>query len=217
MSAHPSAPTDPIYYENIRVLWAGQRYKEVWPSPDMSTSERVNAMVRFCGYAGVALYTARHGDDRFLLYSLTAIAIVTLAYRFSRQKAAAESFEPGTQPFEPGTQWEQADEPESISADRGGKLCQPPTRNNPFGNLLLTDITDNPNRPPACKYDDVKGDINRVFDKQVYRDVDDVYNNAGRNFYSMPSTTLVSDRKAFTDFAYKDFQKSAKNRYVNPW
>jgi hypothetical protein len=105
-----------------------------------------------------------------------------------------------------------------VSADTGHYLCQPPTRNNPFGNLLLTDISDNPDRPPACKYDDVKADIKRTFDDQQYRDIDDIYGNSGRAFHSMPVTDARGgDFEAFKNFVYKDFQNASKNRYVNPW
>lgn len=225
MSTPSAAVADPIYYEDVRVLWAESRFKEIWPSPDMSTEERVNAMVRFCGYAGLALYVARHGDDRFLLYSLTAIAVLTLAYRFSTHKRMSERWtdlSPGqsgadTQAYlpPPGTTWEQVDD---VSADSGRYLCQPPTRNNPFGNLLPTDISDNPNRPPACKYDDVKSDIKRTFDDQQYRDVTDIYGNSGRAFHTMPVTDAGGgDFEAFKNFVYKDFQNASKNRYVNPW
>lgn len=108
---------------------------------------------------------------------------------------------------------------DSVSADEGSSICQPPTRDNPFGNVLLTDISDNPNRPPACKYDDVKGDIKRTFDDQQYRDVTDVYSNASRSFHSLPDTQVPNDISAFLSFAYSDLIEGQKNspRNVNPW
>lgn len=205
-----SAPSDVIFYEDLRVLWTGQRYREVWPSVDMTIEERVNSIVRFCGLCGIALYVARKGDDRYLLYALTAIAIVTMSYRFSKQR---ENFD--ATPYKP--YW--YGEPENVSADEGKRLCQPPTQSNPFGNVLLTDISGNPDRPPACPYDEVKSDIKRTFDDQQYRDIDDVYSHAGRSFHTMPSTTVPSDQNAFISFCYRDLIESKKNdsRSVNPW
>ena len=196
---------DPIYYDDIAVLWKNGRFNELWPSVDMTTAERVNAIVRFCACTGLALYVARKGDDRFLLYALTGIAIVTMAYRFHAQRDVEEKFKQ--------TYRGVYNPPGDVSADVPTYTCQPPTVDNPFGNFLPTD---DPNRPPACQYDDVKDDIKRNFDDLQYRDVTDLY-GASRNLYTMPVTTAGPDTEEFIKFAYGDLIHSQKNRYVQPW
>ena len=70
--------------------------------------------------------------------------------------------------------------------------CQAPSKDNPFGNLLISDIQDNPKKKKACKITNpnVKEEIEEIFGHNLYRDVNDVYskNNSQRQFYSNPST-----------------------------
>ena len=208
--------TDSIYYDDIAVLWRQGRWAELWPSIDMTTPERVNAIVRFSLYTGLILYVVRKGDDRYLLYAMTAVALVTLAYRFHVKRVGTAAHDDSPDEAFAVDDREQT-APQEISADEPTYLCQPPTFDNPFANLLPTDLETNPNRPPACKYDDVKGDIKRTFDDQQFRDVRDVYRNSSRNFYSMPVTQASPDYDEFIKFCYSDVLHSRKNQYVPPW
>lgn len=72
---------------------------------------------------------------------------------------------------------------ESITTEK----CTKPTNDNPYMNFTIGDQIINPNRPPAC-------DINLI-------------KNNDRNFYTMPSTTLVNDQEGFANFLYGDFGK----------
>jgi hypothetical protein len=61
---------------------------------------------------------------------------------------------------------------------------------------------DDPLRPPACNYDDMKQDIRRNFNRGLVRSSYDVFEreNSQRQYYTMPVTTTFPDVRAFTNF-----------------
>ena len=80
--------------------------------------------------------------------------------------------------------------------------CQNPTPENPMANVLLSDYKNAIEKKPACKYDDVKNQINNSLYDAFNVDENDFNwkNNSQRQFFSMPSTTIPNDRDAFLDF-----------------
>jgi len=85
--------------------------------------------------------------------------------------------------------------------------CQPPSKHNPFGNVLLTDYVDNPTRLPACSLADKKIEktAEEYFNENLFKDVDEVYGsvNSQRQFISNPSTTIPNPQKEFAEWLYK--------------
>lgn len=87
------------------------------------------------------------------------------------------------------------------------KLCVKPSKNNPFMNPTIVDISNNPNiNLSACYVDNnkIKKDINNLFLDNQYRDVIDIYdrNSSQRQFYTMPSTTIPNNQEAFSKWLY---------------
>ena len=80
--------------------------------------------------------------------------------------------------------------------------CQKPSPENPMANVLLSDYKNAKEKKPACKYDDVKNQINNSLYDSFNVDENDFNwkNNSQRQFFSMPSTTIPNDRDAFLDF-----------------
>ena len=95
-----------------------------------------------------------------------------------------------------------------------------PTPGDPFMNVLLTEIVDNPTRPaglPAFN-PKVEFDINQNTEKfveksqggfsnledRLFRDLGDNYefSNSQRNFFATPNTRIPNDQGAFADFCY---------------
>lgn len=82
--------------------------------------------------------------------------------------------------------------------------CTLSTPDNPFANMLVSDLATNPGRPPACKYDVHKHLIRENFNRGLVRNAYDVYEkeNSQRQFMTMPVTTSVPDTLAFARFCY---------------
>jgi hypothetical protein len=182
---------DKVWYRRPAALFA--RPAEFFPAASQSPEERVNALARLIAYvaAGVGLW---RGDARALLAAAAAIAALSAVHAFG-----GEAFSGPGAPFA-----------ESNRA-RGGK-CVKSTAENPFGNVLLTDLADDPDRPPACDYDSMRDDIEVNFNRGLFRNLTDVYDreNSQRQFMTNPVTTGIPDTLAFAQFAYGSEAKGCK-------
>ena len=89
-----------------------------------------------------------------------------------------------------------------------------PTARNPFMNVLLDELKYNPSKPPA-KYigsPDVQDSLDSFFRVQWSSDPTDVFGKtqSQRQFITMPSTSVPSDRGSFQDWLYKIPGKTCK-------
>ena len=193
---------DAIWYQDLRVLFRRDRLLEFFPTRDHSFAERVNAIVRLVAYSCAGMYLYNR-DTRYVVYGLLSIALLTCVYGCGGGTGSSPST--ARKPAPAGSTCVQA-----LDAD---PACTLPTVNNPYANVLVSDYSDNPDRPPACQYDDVADLVKDKFNKGGLRDLDDVYdeNNGQSTFYTMPVTTTMPDTKAFAEFVYGDsFQRNCK-------
>jgi hypothetical protein len=175
---------DPVWYNDVAVLWKDGRLREFFPAVDQTPEERVNALVRLIAYASVLSF-AYNNHLRTLVIGGGIIAVVSLAFKPNRNERYPSS----------------ATDPVTTAQALGSPPCTKPTRDNPFGNFLLTDDT---SRAPACMYDDVKDDVHKHFNEGLIRNATDVYQkeNSQRQFMTMPVTSTIPDTAAFANFLY---------------
>lgn len=166
---------DPVWYDDIGIL--PKKWGEFFPRAAMSTEERTNAFVRLILYVTLALYLYNRDARGVVFGALLTLVVSTLHRR------TIEPFAPAI-PAETGA--------------RTGTSCKKSTPQNPFANYLLTD---NPDDPAACAYDDHKDLIRENFNRNLFRDPEDLYEkqNSQRQFFSMPHGK-VPDTKAFAEF-----------------
>lgn len=189
--------TTKFWLDDISVLFTDM--DDFYPSYDMNLVEKLNAIVRLSLYLGIILTLVSY--NYLYLYIPIAISGFTILI-YKTQKQNMEQF--------------------FIEYDRqccsDNKPCVKPTVHNPFMNFNY--ITDDRNRPPACKsYDNeaIKQDIEDKFNQNLYRDVGDLYskNNSQREFYTMPSSRVVSDQTSFAKFLYAQPQKTCKEDSIS--
>jgi hypothetical protein len=108
---------------------------------------------------------------------------------------------------------------------KGGKESfTMPSNNNPFMNVLLTEIKDDPNRPDAAPVNrrDVKEKIYKSFQhtNDIYMDTTDLFDQsqAMRTFHTMQSATVPNDLDGFKKWLAKgidepDFSSAPPARY----
>lgn len=173
---------DAIWYDDIGVL--AKRWNEFFPAADHTPTERVNALVRLVMYCTMGIFVYNR-SMRTLVVGATIIALVSYMFASERGK---EAYPKPSQPL--------------VVAKEDGLRCTPPTKDNPFANVLLTDLSKD--RPPACEYDSVKDDIRKHFNNGLPRNATDVYEleNSQRQFYTMPNTRSIPDTGAFAKFLY---------------
>jgi len=176
---------DQIWYRDFGILF-GDRLIEFWPTSDQTFAERVNAVVRFILYGTILTYALTR-DPRYVFYGAATVLIISFIYE---NKTRTEAFREGEKAAGVGAQ--------------GKAACTRPTKSNPFGNVLLTDYADRPDRPAACTVDEVADETRDAFNHKLFRNLTDVYEkeNSQRQFYTMPSTTIPNDVKGFAEFTY---------------
>ena len=89
-----------------------------------------------------------------------------------------------------------------------------PTARNPFMNVLLDEIKDNPTRPMAASIRDVsvKVGLDDFFRTEFYSDPTDVFGKtqSQRQFITMPSTSIPNDQHSYQNWLYRIPGKTCK-------
>ena len=163
--------SQPFWYDDPSVLFGKDTWSSFVPTPHMSVPDALNAVVRFSVYLSALLFLTSL-DPWYLLVVPTVMALtVFLRGWFPEAKKMVESLVSGYT----------------------GEDRTLPTPDNPFMNAPLTDILDNPNRPPAPEditTKEVREKINDAFAKtsDMYLDTTDVYDlvQSQRNFHTVP-------------------------------
>jgi hypothetical protein len=77
-----------------------------------------------------------------------------------------------------------------------------PTDQNPFMNVLITEISDDPKRPAAAL---INSDMNSYYQTIFAKDPGDVFQHTQnqRNWVTMPSTTIPNDQGTFANWLYR--------------
>lgn len=193
---------DRFWMNDPQILYSADRLIEFIPTNDMNTNEKLNALTRFSIYLSIILFIIYRNYNIFFIAIVTSCIIYIIYYNENKKQITnQEQFEDQIKKnlqIKKNTQ---------IKVNELGDVCQLPSPNNPFMNVLLTDYTDNPNRPPACAYNDVqaKESSNKYFNYNLYKDVEDVWDkrNSQREFVTMPVTTIPNDRDSFMKWCWK--------------
>jgi hypothetical protein len=154
-------------------IFRNDKLLQFWPTSHQTSKERIEATTRFIIYASVIVYLLNR-DTRVMI--LGGLVLGTL-YVLSQSGMIAEGL---ARP--------------AFGDDRILGRVTMPTDDNPWSNPLMTDYSDNPDRPPAAFYPTVEKEIKGVWDKihPFARQKD-----AMRNFYTVPGNTIPNDQTAF--------------------
>ena len=183
--------SDPFWTDDIDILFDKNRLVEFFPTRDQTNKERLNSISRLIIYSSIALafYNSSFKPIIFMALGLGVVSIIN-----SKNTLIEEPFGPGSR--------------------RG---CTPPTRDNPFMNVQLSDYYYNPDRPPACDPQDplVKEKIEDSFEYNLYKDVGDIFNkyHSQREFVTNPSTTIPNDRDAWAHALFGNMKSCKDNPY----
>lgn len=163
---------------------------KIIPDKSMTVTEQLNAALRFAIGFSIIMLIIRH-DVRSLFFA-AFVAFVTVIIHTHYNKTNKDK--------------KHILEHMNIKDHPYNGHCTVPTPNNPFMNVTLVDVTDFPNRPPACNVSDphVTDKITHHFHKDTYQDIDDVFGRRSndRQWYTMPVTTVPNDQNAFANWLY---------------
>jgi hypothetical protein len=159
-----------FWYFDPAVLFGKDSWYRFVPTANMTVPEALNSVVRFTVYLSGLLFLTSMDPMYLLLTPLVMLATIVLNSIFPNTKRMTESF---------------------VSSYVGSDNTLP-TPDNPFMNASLTDINDNPARPPAADVTDlrVRERVNQSFAQtsNLYMDTTDVFDlvQAQRNFHTVP-------------------------------
>lgn len=185
-------------------------------------SERINALTRtFLVVITVALMFSFYNNDFMttMTYSVLLGLIVTLPDIIDMIKAPyiQEQFVARIASDTESNAWKASKEPPAGGADDtfdDGELMTLPSPRNPFMNVLIDEVKYKPNRPEAASVDTpvVKATLDDYFRVNWFSDPTDIFgrNQSQREFITMPSTTIPSDRESFQNWLYKIPGKTCK-------
>lgn len=187
---------DPFWISDPSILIKKDRLIEFVPTKDMTKDERLNALGRLSVYIGIVLmlYLAKTWP---LYLPIIGLAFTVFLNKMQPQPKGKPKYATGETP--------KTDDPNPFIPSEQPE-CIPPTLNNPFMNVLQNEYVDNPTRPAACEYEDVKDELESNFHYNLYQDLgDNIWekNNSQRQFFTMPYTTIPNNQGDFANWLYK--------------
>lgn len=199
--------TDVFWLNNPTILFNNEKALEIWPKPNMSSPQKLNALTRLIIYLSILGYLITKNPSIFMT-SFVTLAVICLLHYISNNK-----------------QRENIKKTEGFTNQNLYKELKStfttPTPQNPLMNVSLPEINENPNRPPAAPaYNKaVEKEINasteimidKNFDndpaikKKLFADLGDRFefeNNGMHSYYTTANTQIPNDQKGFADFCY---------------
>lgn len=183
--------SEPFWFTEPSVLFSKDTWYAFVPQPNMPVKAALNAVVRFSVYLTALLLVTTRDPSYIAFVPLVMLVTVFLDKWFPEAKKMSEGFQSGP-----------------VVSGYSGTDVSLPTDDNPFMNPGLTDILDNPNRPPAADVTsvDVRDKVNAAYTKtsNIYMDTSDVFDlvQSQRNFYTVPA----DDYGGFLNFLGKNGQ-----------
>jgi len=202
---------------------------ELWPTMNMCYEEKLNAITRLVILLTILGYILTM-SQRILVVGVLTLVVIFVLFKMRKQKLTKELLMHEGFDVKPRISLIQGDEPSSSQSD---SYINPVTldavlktefkegnRKNPFSNVLLTQIADQPDRksaPPAFNVDveeqttrDVKKMVQMLnpgiknTNKQLYGDLWQNFelDQSNRVFYSTPNTRVTNDQTAYSNFLF---------------
>jgi len=180
------------------------------------SSTALNSLTRFGLYLGILL-SILYRSGMYLGISLGLAGLALAAYYGMKQKGILrEGFETTivgpTMITAPNSQAPNliggADVADKVVADVIGATDRTiPTGPNPFMNLLVNEVKDNPTKPPAVNVDtpEMARNMSDTLQTRIYGDPTDVFqhNQNQRTWIVQPSTSIPNDQESFQNWLFR--------------
>jgi hypothetical protein len=187
-----------FWLSDLSALFNKTDYLKIVPKKSYSRNQQLNSITRLAIYHAL-IVLALSLDTKWIYISLVLIALSMLIFVIDNQdpKSSQKKLKIFKEPDNEYTQ----EQIEQYQDD----TCRKPTYDNPFMNLNKFDLNKE-NVPQACNADDedIKKDIEVNFEKNLFRDVGDVWEkkNAERIFYTTPNTSVPNKQIEFARWLY---------------
>ena len=215
-----------FWTENPNILFYPDQMYELFPVASMNYNQKLNSITRLVILLTIVGFLFVRNMRIIWIGAVCLLAIFLLQY--TQNKARFRGVE--LEGFDGGLEDLGVDAPaqaviNAFATDDPSKIGKrvffdTPKANNPYNNVLITDIVDNPNKLPALPayYPETEKEIldktkeaiqkmNPTFPnmaEKLFASLDDhfEFEQSARQFYSNPSTTIPNDQGAFAEFCY---------------
>jgi hypothetical protein len=233
--------TTPFWFNNPSILFNKDYILQLWPTPQMSFDAKLNAISRIVILLSVLGFLLTRNWNLIIIGIIT-LAIIYSIYKFRKQNIVSsllkkEGFSVNPMGSNIKTNTNQNTNTDTTTIDNILKAgFHPTTKKNPFGNVLLTDIMDDPNRLAAAPSfnPNVYDDINKVSkkqtqmlnsgikntNKQLYGDLFDNYQFDRllmQRFYSTANTRVCNDQGAYSKWLYGSMYSGKEDTPQGAW
>jgi len=179
------------WFNDPMELFRTDKIAQFWPTMTQTPADRINATTRFIIYGSCIVYLIKR-DIRVFILAAMVLAVMFFLYKGGFVKSSAYTL------------------PTEFTDQSYSRVCQGPTYDNPMGNVLLSDYVTQPNRPPACDYNTVKPIVSKLLDQTLpydcgrsrCADPEIQQRAAGRQWVTLPPTTIPSDQTGFAEWCY---------------
>jgi len=196
---------------------------QIWPTSKMTYEEKLNAISRLIIILTILGFILTMNKSILFIGVVTLVAIVAM-YKMRKQKVTKDALDGSKEGFsgiDVKNQEETIINPDTLKTYLKSEFM-PVNKKNPLGNVLLTEIMDNPTRKPAPPsfntevYEDINVSTKKMVqslnpgikntNKQLYGDLGEQFefDQSQWSFYSTPNTKIPNDQGAFADYLYGD-------------
>ena len=214
------------------VLFNKEYILELWPITNMCYEQKLNSITRLVILITILGYILTM-SERILLVGGLTLAVIFVLFTMRKQKITKEMLNEGfnvqgneiTGMFDKKT--DSYVNPVTLDSVLKSEFKEG-TKKNPFSNVLLTQISDDPERksaPPSFNVDvdeDITKNVKRSVqmmnpgikntNKQLYGDLWQEFelDQSNRAFFSTPNTRVENDQSAYAQFLYNNLKYSGK-------
>ena len=208
-----------VWIEEPSVIFNNRYISEIWPTESMNYERKVNAITRMIIVTTMVGYILTL-STRIIIVGVISIFILFLSILYKKKYNNHLRLEP----FETNTN--QHNTPNKSELKKLTTHFSKSTENNPFSNVLLTDITDNSNKKAAnpSYIKEINNDITDNIKKTVQKlnpDIKDTNSSlfgdlwnkfqldrSNHSFYSTANTKVVNDQGSFAQYLYGNMPSS---------
>jgi len=228
--------TTPFWTNEPTILFNKEYIFELWPTSDMSYERKLNAITRLVILISILGYILTM-STRILVVGFVTLIVIFVLFNMRKQKITNYMINEG---FDNKLKTSK----KKVEVTNESSYVNPVTlesvlksdykegtKKNPFSNVLLTQIEDDPDRksaPPSFNVDvdeDITKNVKRAVqmmnpgikntNKQLYGDL---YQNfeldqSNRAFFSTPNSRVTNDQSAFGKFLYGDMPSSKESNF----
>lgn len=222
------------FWSNDPTLLFNKEYIfELWPTTNMCYEQKLNAISRLIILITILGYILTM-SQRVLVVGLLTLAVIFVLFKMRKQKVTKEMLNEGFQAIKGNEVTGMFDKkhdfyvnPVTLDSVLKSEFMEG-TKKNPFSNVLLTQIGDDPDRksaPPSFNVDvdeDITKNVKRSVqmmnpgikntNKQLYGDLWQEFelDNCLRVFNTTPNSRIENDQSAYAQYLYNDMKYSGK-------